>query len=235
MGLRPSGLPLRTGRPCIITRETRYKITMRIYLLRHGQTDWNAIPRFQGHTDTELNEVGLAQAQSLADALRGETLTAIYSSPLKRAFVTAGAVAQHHALEIQPRPGLMEMHHGQLEGMETAELRRRYSDVLDRWYTGDVTTPVPGGESMQQLQDRAWAVAQEVMERHAEDTVALVSHNLTILTIVCKVLEMPLANFRRMRLDTASISVIETVQDRVVLSRLNDISHDEKRNSRARA
>ena len=130
---------------------------MRLLLLRHGQTDWNLVPRFQGHTDTELNEKGRTQAAALARVLVREPIKAVYASPLKRAFVTAGLVAAEHGLTVRPDPGLKELHHGDLEGHQPDELRRRWSDIMTRWYSGDVAMRLPGGESMQDLQDRAWA------------------------------------------------------------------------------
>lgn len=198
---------------------------MRLLLLRHAQTDWNLIPRFQGHTDTELNETGRGQAAALARALEGQAIAAVYASPLKRAFVTAGMVAAAHGLTVQPEPGLKELHHGDLEGRQPDELRRRWGDVMIRWYGGDVAMRLPGGESMQDLQERAWGAIKRIVAAHPEGTVAAVSHNLAILSIVSAALGLPLEHFRRLRCDTASISVIEFTPDRTVLTRFNDISH----------
>lgn len=198
---------------------------MRLLLLRHGQTDWNTIPRFQGHTDTELNATGRAQAAALAGALEGQELAAVYASPLQRAFVTAGMVAAPHGLPVRPEAGLKELHHGDLEGHSPQELRERWGEVMDRWYAGDVAMRLPGGESMEDLQQRAWEVVERAGAAYPEASVAMVSHNLTILSIVCRVLDMPLAHFRRLRTDTASISIIEFNPERTVLTRFNDIAH----------
>ncbi|MSQ27818.1 MAG: histidine phosphatase family protein [Dehalococcoidia bacterium] len=198
---------------------------MRLLLLRHGQTDWNLVPRFQGHTDTELNETGYTQAAALARALARQTIGAVYASPLKRAFVTASLVAAAHGLTVQPDPGLKELHHGDLEGHGPDELRLRWGDVMNRWYSGDVAMRLPGGESMQDLQERAWVAIQRIVTAHPDGTVAAVSHNLAILSIVSRALNLPLEHFRRLRCDTASISVIEFTPDRTVLTRFNDISH----------
>ena len=98
---------------------------MKLIIVRHGQTRWNHEKRALGHTDIELNDEGKRQAQALALALKGETLAAIYSSPLTRALDTARAIASFHQLEVRVDPAFIEMDAGEMGGVTSGEMRGR--------------------------------------------------------------------------------------------------------------
>ena len=106
---------------------------MRFYLIRHGETDWNRLGRFQGQSDTALNERGLAQAEDTAAAAREWGLTAIYASPLGRTMQVAEAVARQTGLPVVARDGLKEMALGELEGIEGETMRAGWPEVYDTW------------------------------------------------------------------------------------------------------
>src|SRR6185436_11407887 len=104
-----------------------------IHLVRHGETPYNAAGRFVGRTDVELSEHGQAQAQRVAETLATRPLNGIYTSPLLRARQTAELIAKAHGLPIQERIELVELHHGEVEGLPYPELATRYPDVLKAW------------------------------------------------------------------------------------------------------
>ena len=184
---------------------------MRFYLIRHGETDWNRLGRFQGQSDTALNERGLAQAEDTAAAAREWGLTAIYASPLGRTMQVAAAMARRAGLPVAVRDGLKEMALGELEGIEGEAMRAGWPEVYDTWRDYPAEIVMPGGESLAGLQERAWEVVLELERLHSpEDNLALISHNFAIRAICSRLLGMPLANFHRMDLSLGSVSLFDS-------------------------
>ncbi len=198
---------------------------MQLLLVRHGETDFNRDRRVQGMIDNPLNDAGRAQALRAAQSLAGRNVRAIYSSGLLRARDTAGAIAVSLGLEVQIEDDLRELHQGDLDGMTGEEMRARYPDILNAWATDAAGVRLPGGESMQDCQDRVWAVVERLRERHPDDAIVAVSHNLAILSLVCRALGLYLSHFRRLRLENAAISEIRFQGSRVTLARFNDTCH----------
>jgi len=198
-----------------------------LYFVRHGNTEYNDQKRCQGTTDLPLNELGRRQAAALGERFSAIDLNAIYASPLIRAMETAKAIAlPQKKLEIYSEPGLMELDQGELEGMDMATMVRSHPRLIESWIENPGDTVIPGGESMGRVQERAWAVVEKITAHHTGDErVAVVSHNLTLSTLICKVLNMPIANFRRFRLEPASISSVVFGGKWPVLRNLNDTSH----------
>jgi broad specificity phosphatase PhoE len=118
-----------------------------LFLFRHGETDWNREGRLQGHTDTALNDTGLAQAKALGETLRIHRLDAIVSSDLSRALTTAQIVAGALSIPLFTDAGLRETNVGAAEGILWSDAKTRFSEGLtERWYSeGDVA--FPGGET----------------------------------------------------------------------------------------
>ncbi len=199
---------------------------MELILIRHGETMWNRERRTQGFSDIELTETGFAQARMLTEALASRKLQAIYSSPLIRAVKTAEAIAEPHGLTINELPGLMELNQGDVEGLTFQELRTNHRDLLDEWIKNPSHLKMPNGESMNDLQTRGWAAVEKIFHAYPEGAVAAVSHNLCITSILCRVLDLPLEGFRRMRQNNAAINIIEKTEERgIVLTLMNDTCH----------
>jgi broad specificity phosphatase PhoE len=139
-----------------------------ILLTRHGETDWNAEGRVQGHTDRPLNEAGVAQALALAKELSGERLDAVYASDLGRALDTARAVAQPRGLPVIPVPELRERNFGTWEGLLDTEILERFPQA----HTG----PWGDDETLEQLDERVVAALHRIAESHPGGQVLVVSH-----------------------------------------------------------
>lgn len=197
---------------------------MRLYLIRHGETERNAAGVVQGQADVPLSELGRQQAAVLAGALAGVDLAGVYCSPLERARETAAPIAATHHLPVTVEPGLIEMNVGGMEGLTSAEMRARYPEFLATWSgAGAAAAPMPGGgESLQQVQDRAWVVIEQIAAAHADDAVVVVSHNFVISSIVCRAIGAPLGDFRRLRYGVASQTIIDLRPDRALILHLND-------------
>ena len=198
---------------------------MKLILARHGQTEVNRLGNIQGVGPAPLNETGRKQAAKLAHALRADAPFVLYSSPLKRAMETAHAVADRTGADIVPHDGLVEMDVGEFEGLSGPRLRERFPNVMQMWDEDAAHAVMPGGESLSDVRDRAWEAVKWLAERHPSDTVLAVTHNFTIQTIVCTALGMPLNNFRRLRVDLASISRLDVSDDRVTQVSINETSH----------
>jgi broad specificity phosphatase PhoE len=201
------------------------KDPMRLILVRHGETSWNETHKFQGFSDIELSSKGKSQAQSLAESLKGQKLEAIYTSPLIRAQQTAEQIARYHDCPVILDEGLKELNQGQLEGLTAEDLRQGYPEFLRRWIQEPESTHLPKGESLGELQRRAWAAIEQILRKHPEGTVVVVGHSFVNLTILCRLLEVPLNYFRRFRQDPTGKNVIEFSERGAVLRCLNDTCH----------
>jgi probable phosphoglycerate mutase len=199
---------------------------MRLYLIRHGETESNRLGLALGRQDVPLNERGLWQAERAGQALTDEPLAAVYSSPLERTLNTARAVAEPHGLTVETDERLIEMDIGEIDGLTFAEVRKRYPGLLEAWVSDDgPNEPMPGGERLVDVQERGWSVAEELATRHREEAVAAVTHNFVILTLLARVLGMEIAGFRRLRHSVGAISVLDFTPKRVMAMRLNDTCH----------
>lgn len=189
-------------------------MTLHLYLVRHGQTGGNAEGRSQGRRDVPLNALGERQAAAVGARFASAPVVAIYASPLARSLATAEAIAAPHALPVQTDERLVELDHGILDGLSSAELRRDYAEVLAQWRgdaAGDLV--MPGGESMRQAQERFVAATEAIAERHPDGEVVVVSHNLATRAFLCAAMDVPLATFHRFRHELAAFAEVERLDD----------------------
>jgi broad specificity phosphatase PhoE len=150
-----------------------------ILLARHGESDWNAEMRWQGHVDRPLTRLGETQAHALAARLDGVPLTAVYASDLQRASATAAAVARRHGLEMVVRADLREVDCGSWAGRTNAELD---PVEVDRWRQGG--TGWSGGESYEMLTARLLGAIIAIASLHPQDQVLAVSHGAAIRAVL---------------------------------------------------
>lgn len=202
-------------------------MTLRVYLVRHGQTDGNAEGRSQGHREVPLNARGRQQAAAIGERLRDHPLVAVYASPLGRSVATAEAIAAPHGLQVRLDARLAELDHGLLDGLTGEELRRDHAGFLARWRDDDpADLAMPGGESMGDAQRRMVAATEAIAAEHPDGEVAVVSHNLATRAFLCYALGVPLVAFRRFRHDLASIAELERLPNGGwLVARLNERCH----------
>jgi probable phosphoglycerate mutase len=199
---------------------------MRLILVRHGQTQWNVERRFQGgNSDIELNELGRRQARAVGEAMKAEKIDAIYSSPLSRARDTAQQIAQHHDMRVTLEPDFTEIDAGDLEGFPFGQLPEEHPAFWKQWREGTGSISCPGGESLDDVMERAWAALRRIRDRHPEDTVVVVCHTFTVIALFLKALDMAPGLFRRLRLEVGSFTVIDLNGDQARLVKFNDTCH----------
>jgi broad specificity phosphatase PhoE len=156
-----------------------------IYLVRHGATDWNINKRAQGTADIPLNEVGEMQALHTAEELSKVNIDAVYTSDLQRACFTAEAIARPHGLDVIQDSRFREIDQGEWTGLTVDEIRAKWPD---KWGPARHYSERPGGESPQQVRERALAALEEVVEKHPDEHVVIVSHGGTIRWISAETL-----------------------------------------------
>jgi broad specificity phosphatase PhoE len=152
-----------------------------LLLVRHGETDWNRDGRWQGRSDTRLNDLGREQARALADTLDG-TIDVVYSSDLARARETAEILSSKLGLEIQLDERLRERGFGSWEGLTSPEIEERDADAHRLWRAGEG----PGAhdaEPFDSFAQRITAFLDDVLERHPDDEVLVVAHGGSIRVI----------------------------------------------------
>jgi broad specificity phosphatase PhoE len=168
-----------------------------ILLARHGESDWNASHRWQGHADRPLTERGRAQARALAERLEHVDLDAVYSSDLRRAVDTATAVARAQDLEVVELPELREVDVGSWSGLTRAEAEERFPKGVARWRGG-----FPGwddGESYEEMAERVLGAVLGIAQAHEGERVLLVSHGGPIRALHAAALGLDVHTYRRMR------------------------------------
>ncbi len=188
----------------------------RILLLRHGETDWNRQSRFQGQIDVPLNATGRQQAQQAATFLRQSPIKRAYSSPMARPRETAELVLEHHAhVPLIPDQGLLEIGHGLWEGKLEEEIQARWPQLLATWKAAphQVVMPGPGGETIQQVSQRAVAAMERIAQDLADgDTALVVAHDAVNKAILCHLLGLSPAHIWSVKQGNGGVSVIDYPQ-----------------------
>lgn len=194
-----------------------------ILLIRHGETDWNAVRRLQGQLDIPLNEEGLRQAAALGAALSGEPLDAIYSSDLSRAVATATPLAEAHGMAVRMDVGLRERCYGAFEGLLYGEIGARYPDAWRAFRAREVDARFPEGErsaeTLREFSTRCVDVVTRIASRHMGQRIAMVAHG-GVLECVYRVakdigllaprdFEIRNASINRLRWDGENLTVLQ--------------------------
>ena len=164
----------------------------RFCLIRHGQTNWNLEGRYQGQSDVALNETGRQQAVEITRQLQGQIITAIYSSDLKRAQETAQIIASALKLPYSIDPRLREINQGEWEGQQVEIIKARYADLWNQRAVDPASVRPPGGETVGEVAKRAYEVMEDLARRYPGGKVLIISHGLTLATILCKVRHIPI-------------------------------------------
>lgn len=204
-------------------------MTTRLFLVRHGATTASAEDRFAGASDVALADEGRRQATALARRLEPEPLAAVYASPLRRTRDTAAIVAEPHRLTPEPIEGLREIDHGHWEGLSRAEVEARFPDEYAGWEADPFTFAPAGGEAGIHVLARSLPVIRELVVRHADQSVLVVSHKATIRLLLSSLLGFDARGYRdRLDQQPCCLNILDfrdTVRARLML--FNDVSHYE--------
>lgn len=180
-----------------------------LFLARHGETDWNRELRWQGHADTELNELGRGQARDLAERLGHEPIAAVYASDLSRARETAEIVAAERGLPVTVDGRLREINFGQWEGLTTPEIEEQFPEAAAQWRANDGFHRFTGGETYAQMGERVISALAEIVRAHPEETVLVVLHGGPIRGVLAHAAGISYGEQRRLRQHLANCDVVK--------------------------
>ncbi len=200
---------------------------MKVYLLRHGQTDWNVAKRWQGNTNIELNSTGIKQAECVAKRFENKEVSAIYASNLDRAKTTAETIrklAYNNEVELFTENDIGEIKLGDWEGLTYEEVSEQYKDEYERWTYNHKEVVGYGVENYHDLQQRAFNVLTKICNESTGD-ILIVSHGAWIKALVCKILNIPLEHKKSFEVENTSITTIEVNGDNYIIKTLNDTNH----------
>lgn len=201
---------------------------MELILIRHGETDWNKDHVFRGKKDMRLNATGILQADAVGDALADRVFEAVYSSPLKRAMVTATRVAKPHEMQVREAPDLSDINFGLWEGLTQTEVQERWPAIYKRWVEGPSWVKFPGGEGVRRAWKRVNSGLREILFLHGTGTIVIVSHRVPIKMMTAYLMGKKRGQIHEVKHDPGAISIFEVdgVKGRPIV--LNDRRHLEK-------
>ena len=182
------------------------KIKSNWFLVRHGETDWNKIERIQGHSDTHLNQTGVAQAEATANFLKDKHIDLIVSSDLARAKETAEIIAKATGAEIIFDEALREMYYGSLEGMSIPEVNEKYGGFLDRPYKE------LGGEVFEEVEERAMKALHNHRKDHEHKNVVIVSHGALLGLVIKNIRKIDHAKSSGLKIENAEAIKLEIAE-----------------------
>jgi probable phosphoglycerate mutase len=193
---------------------------MRLFLIRHGQTEWNNSSRAQGHTDIALDHVGQKQADLLGKRFEGESISRIIASDLLRARHTAGPIAAAIGVPLELLPGLRERGFGDWEGRYFVEINAAFSASAE----GRIRLRPPRGESLEDVWRRTLPIAQELLE--AREPVVVVTHGGALSLLLAQLLGAPIEVSASFRFANTGVTELGRLADgRWHLAKYNDTRH----------
>ena len=197
----------------------------RLLLVRHGITEFNSARKFVGHSDVELSATGYRQVERLHDRLVDDKIDAVYSSDLRRALVTAEVISSGHKVDIVTCPELREVNYGNVEGLTFDEISRLYPEMAESLTNFSLRLNFPGGEGFEEFIERTSKFLDKLKGHTPSQTILIASHGGPLRVLVCRLLGIDLGHWRQIRLNNASLSIMETSPRGAIISLLNDTSH----------
>lgn len=199
----------------------------KVFLLRHGETEWNKEGnRYCGSTNLPLTPKGIEQAKALSHRLKKENIRVIYSSPLKRAALTAEIIAGIDSLPVNLIPEFREIDYGEWEGLRVEEIKRKYGrEFFARWRKDPYHIQVPGGENLKAVESRVIPAFNKIISCRDDNVVAIVAHNTVNRIILCNLLGISLQRYRSIKQDNACCNIILIQEDQPLICQINDTCH----------
>jgi probable phosphoglycerate mutase len=201
-------------------------MTLRLYLVRHGQTDYSLSNMLCGTLDAPLNATGLAMAEAIGARYGSHPWAAIYASPMTRTRQTAAPTARIAGMEVQLEPGLREIAYGEWEGRAEADVAREQPERFAAWSAHPGRVSPPGGETAGDIATRAMAALDAIRARHSDGDVLVVSHKATLRVLLCALMGIDVDLFRaRIAQRVGAISVVSFKKSGPLLEKLGDEDH----------
>jgi broad specificity phosphatase PhoE len=196
-----------------------------IVLVRHGETTLNVAGHFRGRANPPLTDRGVEQARAVAQALVPWRPLAVLASPRLRAQETAAAIGATVGRTPEVEARLDDIDYGQWTGLSRSEVAARWPEEYRRWLEAPEGLTLPGGESASDVVARMASIVEEVHTRGAGGTTVLVTHDVAIRLMLCRVLGSPLAAMHRIHTGLTSVTVFMAEGSSMVVDRVNDRGH----------
>jgi len=198
----------------------------KIFLVRHGETDWNKQEIFRGTIDVPLNDVGLKQADLLGQALKKTKMSVIYTSELSRAYQTASAIAEYQNVKLIKEQGFNDMCFGLWEGKTLDMVKKDYPELYNLWKTKPHKAEFPSGENLDMVKKRVKLSLNKIIKNHFEDNVVISSHRVITKVLLCYVLGLSNSHFWQIKQDNCCLNIIEySIKDGFTVNLINDTCH----------
>lgn len=201
----------------------------RLYITRHGETLWNTEGRMQGWNDSPLTDLGIKQAEWLRDRIHDIKIDAIYSSPSNRAFKTAEVVRGSREIEIVKHEGLREIGLGVWEGLNQEEIKALNEEQhYNFWNAPHLYVPIAKGETFEDLTNRVAPILKDIVSRHPNENVLIVTHTMTLKAMMNSLHNKPISTiWEPPFIKQTSLTVIDFEDDKFNVVLHGDASHHE--------
>lgn len=197
----------------------------RIFLIRHGETEWNNQGRLQGNSNIKLSPEGIRQAKLLADYSPFIQVNAIYSSDLIRAVDTAKILAAKFHLKVQTMPELREANFGYWEGKVIGDLVKIYPEDFGKFFTDPEKCHPPQGETFLQCQARVVNAINKIIETHDNQNVVVITHGAAIRLLLCAALDIPIHKMWAISQSNLAVNILRVDDGNVTAELINGTMH----------
>jgi len=188
------------------------------------------VEKFRGRADIGLDGVGMKQAETAAKRITGWPISAIYSSPMRRALTTAEIIAAPLGLKVQPMSGIIDVDYGKWQGLSTEDVVARDGRLYSQWIESPDKVKFPGGESFTEVRERATSAIDDLIQQHPKETVVLVSHKVICQILILSLLGLDSSHFWQITQDVCAINLFEVRGGIPSALFLNDTCHLESLN-----
>jgi len=197
-----------------------------LYLIRHGETLFNQLGYFQGHSDSPLTETGHLQASNLISYFNDIPLQQFYSSDLGRAVATATPLAKAKQLPLQTCPQLREISYDYLDGQAKRQLTDKDREKLTRLFSAELGYRIGEGETLAEVQTRLFDKINALNKQHQDQSIAVMTHGLSIVMLIKKILRIPVDAPRMFNVHNASVCHLSFRSGQWILQSIerNDVS-----------
>ena len=200
-------------------------MTITIYIVRHGQTEWNLLGKTQGHGNSDLTPKGIEQAELLADSMTKYPIDYIYSSDLGRAYQTAEIIGNKLNIEVERTEALREMNFGTWEGRIIKDIIEEDPELYKMWRNEPHLAKIPQGETLSQIKERTDAFIKEINEKYDGKHIVLVTHSLCARIMLLSFLDSDVKNIYRINQANTALNIIELRDYGPVVMKMNDTTH----------
>ena len=200
-------------------------MTNTIYIVRHGQTEWNLLGKTQWHGNSDLTPKGIEQAELLADSMTKYPIDYIYSSDLGRAYQTAEIIGNKLSIEVEKTEALREMNFGTWEGRIIKDIIEEDPELYKMWRNEPHLAKIPQGETLSQIKERTDAFIKEINEKYDGKHIVLVTHSLCARIMLLSFLDSDVKNIYRINQANTALNIIELRDYGPVVMKMNDTTH----------